>query len=146
MLYAKSLDDLYDYSLSFFGLPYIWGGEGPVGYDCSGLVQAILRYARIDPPGDQTADALYRIFLKDGIPNYLGLGSIAFFGSTDFIHHVGFCFDTRVMISASGGGSHVRTQEVARRMNASVKIEPIRHRPDFVGCIMPIYQLNLNGS
>jgi cell wall-associated NlpC family hydrolase len=144
---AKTLHDVRDYALTFFGLPYVWGGDGTPsffgGYDCSGLVQRILGYAGVDPKGDQSADGLYRHFLKNGLANCFGIGALAFFGNPEHIHHVGWCLDKKVMINASGGGSHIKTVEIAKRMNASVKIEPIHFRKDFVACIMPFYHMGL---
>ena len=36
----------------FLGLPYLWGGNGPLGIDCSGLVQMVLNAAGHDCPRD----------------------------------------------------------------------------------------------
>ncbi|OMH32481.1 C40 family peptidase [Tersicoccus sp. Bi-70] len=38
------------YALSKVGGTYVWGGNGPVGFDCSGLVQQAFRAAGIDVP------------------------------------------------------------------------------------------------
>lgn len=141
---AKSMQGLYDYALTFFGMPYQWGGgsrSSDFGIDCSGLVQKLLAYAKCDPAGDQTADDLYHYFMGNGIQNAFGIGALAFFGTTSRIHHVGFALDPKIMISASGGGRHVTTRDTAKRLGASVKIEPIRSRMDFVVCLMPNYQL-----
>ena len=37
---AGGLSGVVDFARSKIGGPYVWGGEGPTGYDCSGLVQA----------------------------------------------------------------------------------------------------------
>ena len=82
----RTLDQLYDFALSFWGRSYIWGGDGSADYeggvDCSGLLQLILETARLDPPGDQTADSLYRHFLEEGrgTLNHGGLGALVFYG------------------------------------------------------------------
>lgn len=138
-----TLDSLYDFALSFEGRPYIWGGDGSARYqggiDCSGLVQIILSAAKMDPLGDQTADTLYRYFLENGNLNMPGLGSLAFFGTRERIVHTGWSIDKKIMLNASGGGSHVRTLEQSVEYSAKVRIEKIRRRTDLVALIMPNY-------
>lgn len=38
------------FALAQVGKPYVWGGEGPNSYDCSGLTQAAWRYAGVSIP------------------------------------------------------------------------------------------------
>lgn len=136
-----TLKDLYKSALQkTFGRPYVWGGSGPFAYDCSGLVQFILKTSQILPPIDLTADDIYRYFLKEeDSVNVRGMGSLAFYGSTFHIHHVGFCIDDLVMLNAAGGGPGITSIQLAMSSNASVKIEPIDLRGDLVAVIMPPY-------
>lgn len=142
---GMTLEQLYDHALQFWGRAYVWGGSGDVrsggGFDCSGLCQAILELAGMDPPGDQTADGLYRYFRQEGrgVQDNGGLGALAFFGRPTHITHVGFCLDKRLMINASGGGPKTINVAAAKKQNASVKIEPIHRRGDLVQIIMPNY-------
>jgi len=38
---SASSTDLVSYALQFVGVPYVWGGESPSGWDCSGFVKYI---------------------------------------------------------------------------------------------------------
>lgn len=140
----KSLDEIYDYALSYFGDLYQWGGEGPPrywGFDCSGYVQRILRYAQADPPGDQTAQGLHDHLALNGISCGANRGAVAFFSHNNRVVHCGWMIDDKCMISASGGGSHVNKPGIAKNLNAHVKIQPIAYynAPKLTAIYMPRY-------
>ena len=132
---------LVDYAKSFIGKPYIWGGEGPIGFDCSGLVQEILRSVGDDPPGDQTAQGLYNHFKENGtISECMAPGVIAFYGKTLIeITHVAFGIDSFRVIEAGGGDRRCTNEFEASKIGAMVRIRPYRSRKDFLGMLMPEY-------
>lgn len=45
-------DDFVAVAERFIGVPYLWGGRTPLGFDCSGLVQAALALAGVSAPRD----------------------------------------------------------------------------------------------
>lgn len=137
---------LYDTALSFLNIPTIWGGYSFLGYDCSGLVQEILRSAGIDPPKDQTAQALFNHFIKDEnhITSKWDLGALAFYGpSGKGINHVTFLLNPRRMIEAGGAKEGIKTPGQAAKAGAFVRVSPIRvhnlHRvlmPEYPHCVI----------
>ena len=60
----------------FRGMPYLWGGRSPFGYDCSGLAQTFMRFLGINIPRD--TDQQFRA----GIPveGDACAGDLLFFG------------------------------------------------------------------
>lgn len=48
----SSSRDFFDIAADMLGLPYIWGGTGYIGVDCSGLVQSALAAIGVDAPRD----------------------------------------------------------------------------------------------
>jgi hypothetical protein len=63
----------------FVGVPYLWGGRTPFGYDCSGLAQAFLHFLGINSPRD--ADQQYEACQPvHGAPQP---GDLLFFGDVD---------------------------------------------------------------
>ena len=92
------------YAKRFLGAPYRWGGSGPGGFDCSGLVRYVYRRFGIDLPHSSYADfnlgrRVRRRALKPGdLVFFSGLGHVGLYvGRGRFIHapHSG----TRVQIS-----------------------------------------------
>lgn len=134
---------LINYALSMVGTPYIWGGEGPPhigGYDCSGFIQELLRSVGFDPPGDQTAQALYDYFEKKGQWNRSGAGVLVFYGKgPSEITHIAMMIDVHRVIEAGGGNSSCRTREDAIRQGAFVRVRHHSHRSDEIARIRPDY-------
>lgn len=52
--YEKGMDGwrkaVVENARSFLGTPYVWGGEGPGGFDCSGLIQYVFGQVGINLP------------------------------------------------------------------------------------------------
>jgi len=118
---------------------YIWGGDDPLGFDCSGLVVECLRSVGwIGPNLDLSADGLWQMFQPDEntIPTPgAGAGAMAFWFTGQRATHVAICLDSEYCLTADGGGSHIRTVSDAQRFNAYIKIRPIDHRrekPKFI--------------
>jgi cell wall-associated NlpC family hydrolase len=110
------------YALAQLGTPYLWGGEEPGGFDCSGLVQAAYQSAGISLP--RTAQQQYDLGprLPAGAP--LRPGDLVFFGpDTTHVEHVGIIVNQTEMIDAPHTG-------------ALVRIEPYRW-PDYLGATRP---------
>jgi cell wall-associated NlpC family hydrolase len=135
---------LYDYAVSFIGLPYRWGGDDTIdGFDCSGLVLELMYSCGIvSPRVDMTAQGIYDYFygrhaLHAVAPSF---GALVFFGnSTRKITHVAFCLDQYRMLEAGGGGSKTKTSEDAANQNAYVRVRPVSIRRDKVAILKPQY-------
>jgi len=59
---ARSTYDLIELerlARSFVGMPYLWGGVSPLGFDCSGFVQRLLHYCFNEWLPRDTADQRY---------------------------------------------------------------------------------------
>jgi cell wall-associated NlpC family hydrolase len=63
----------------FVGIPYMWGGRSPYGYDCSGLAQVFWSFMGVQIPRD--ADQQFRVGkIVKGKPRP---GDLLFFGGDD---------------------------------------------------------------
>ena len=134
------MDLLIEYALGFVGRPYIWGGSGLPGFDCSGLVQELLKFLGACPPGDSTAQGLFDHFEANARQNSFTCGALAFFGeSVTRITHVGMLLNSNQMIEAGGGNSTCTSPEMAAKLNAFVRIRPIKSRKDLVAVLRPSY-------
>ena len=91
------------------GTPYVWGGESPGGFDCSGLVRYVYGRLGLDLP--HNAAALYGV----GRPvrtSRLRPGDLVFF---DGLGHVGIYVGRGRMIHAPQSGERVSVASIFRR-------------------------------
>lgn len=132
---------LLKYAFSFLGTPYIWGGDDPSGFDCSGFVQEIIIANGIKLPHDFTANGLYHHILdtKQAEKSVPQPGALLFFGTKLKITHVAIAIDELRMIEAGGGDSRTRTVNDANKQNAFIRIRPISNRSDLVEILRPNY-------
>ena len=91
-----------DTARRLLGAPYLWGGLGPAGIDCSGLVHLAYRLqgARVPRDAADQYAAAERIPLPDAGP-----GDLFFFARDDgHVFHVG-------LVTESGGMLHAGEEE-----------------------------------
>ncbi|KYN79074.1 hypothetical protein A0J52_07310 [Clostridium sporogenes] len=103
---------IVEYSKQFIGVPYVWGGTSPSGFDCSGLVQYVYAHFGYN---------LYRISeeqINNGIEvskGELKPGDLVFFGNYGAPGHVGMYVGNGQFIEAPSTGKTVRISNLADR-------------------------------
>ena len=100
------------YAQAQLGKPYLWGGDGPDSFDCSGLTMRAWQQAGVNlyhytgAQWDQTA----RVAISDLRP-----GDLVFFGSSGpSSHHMGLYVGSGQMIEAPRAGVPVRYASIYR--------------------------------
>jgi cell wall-associated NlpC family hydrolase len=97
------------FALSQIGIPYVWGGESPAGYDCSGLVQAAYLTVGVQIPRTTQEQWGTEPHLPTNAP--LQPGDLVFFGpSPREATHVGMVIRPGEMVDAPHTGTDVRTE------------------------------------
>jgi cell wall-associated NlpC family hydrolase len=101
--------------LSYHGIPYVWAGADPTGFDCSGLTMYVFLQHGVSLPHHAASQYL----LGTAVPvSQLQSGDLVFFGSP--VYHVGMYI---------GGGYFVH----APRTGDFVKVSKLADRHDLVG-------------
>ncbi|WP_441251457.1 C40 family peptidase [Kitasatospora sp. McL0602] len=105
---SGSTESAVGYALAQLGKPYVWGGNGPYGYDCSGLVQQAFRRSGISLP--RVADDQYAATTPIS-SGRLRRGDLIFWSNTgraSGIHHVAVYLGNNQYVEAPRPGKPVR--------------------------------------
>jgi len=105
-------------AMQYLGVPYVWGGASPSGFDCSGL--ASYAYAQIGKSVPHYTGAIYSQFPK--VPGgQEQVGDLVFFNG---LGHMGIYI---------GGGQFVH----APHTGDVVKVSNLSDRGDYIGSVRP---------
>ena len=96
---------ILDIANQYIGVPYVFGGSTPSGFDCSGFTRYVYSAAGIDLP--RAADAQYDVGESVSMAN-LEPGDLVFFSTYEAgISHVGIYIGNHQFINAASDGVSV---------------------------------------
>lgn len=88
------------------GEPYVWGGNGELGWDCSGLVKSAYAAAGIEIPRHTQTQYQAGPLVPSGQP--LMPGDLVLYGTPSNVHHVGLYIGAGKMVHAPTFGQPVQ--------------------------------------
>ena len=108
------LSPAIDIAQRYLGVPYVWGGESPSGFDCSGLVQYVYGQLGANLPrvaADQARAGQPVPSIAEARP-----GDLIAFG--DPVDHIGIYAGNNLMVAAPKTGDVVKVQKIYREPTA----------------------------
>ena len=114
------LSPAIDLAQQHLGVPYVWGGESPSGFDCSGLIQYVYNQLGVSLPrvaADQARVGQPVAGLAEAVP-----GDLVAFGEP--VDHIGIYAGNGLMVVAPKTGDVVKVQEIYREPTAIRRVLP----------------------
>ena len=117
------LSPAIDLAQQHLGVPYVWGGESPSGFDCSGLIQYVYGQLGVSLPrvaADQARVGQPVASLADARPGDL----VAF---NDPVDHIGIYAGNGLMVVAPKTGDVVKVQAIYKEPTAIRRVAADHH-------------------
>ncbi|MBU3181714.1 C40 family peptidase [Clostridium psychrophilum] len=104
---STSSNAIIAYASNFLGVPYVWGGTSPSGFDCSGFTQYVFAHFGVNLP--RVTQSQQNVGTLVSRAN-LQAGDLVFFGTPAY--HVGIYVGNGNMIAAPHTGDVVKIQKL----------------------------------
>lgn len=106
---SASGSSIVNTAMKYLGVPYVWGGSTPKGFDCSGFVQYVFRQNGVSLPRTAASQ-------KSATPSIsrsnLQPGDLVFFSNGGGISHVGIYIGNGNMVHAPHTGDVVKVSSI----------------------------------
>jgi cell wall-associated NlpC family hydrolase len=110
-MYAKERVAIVEYAKKYIGTPYVWAGNEPTGFDCSGFTSYVMKNFKKELPRRAVDQYNSSRQLKE---KNVMMGDLVFFDNGSGISHVGMIISEKgkplVMIHASSSKGVVITE------------------------------------
>lgn len=107
---SVSADSIASNAAKYIGVPYVYGGTSPSGFDCSGLIYYAAKEAGISLPRTSQAQSTLGSYVS---VSDLKAGDLVFWGGVGSAYHVGIYIGGGQYLHAPAPGQNVTIQSMA---------------------------------